>query len=157
MLGLYEDAIEEMMNLSEIDPTQNLTPYKLTAVLFWSGNHEEADKIWGNSSEKSGKIWIYFSVYIYLKMNQREKAEKIYSIIEKQYNDNGLLPTSFAIAAAALGKDKKAIELLHNACDIKDPALVLLALNHKDGEILHSLPGYNDIRRRMGLKEVHPI
>ena len=89
-------------------------------------------------------------------MNQKEKAEKIYSNIEKQYKNNGLLPTSFAIAAAALGKNKKAIEALHYACDVKDPALVMLALNHKDGEILHSLTGYNEIRKRMGLKEVHP-
>ena len=156
LLGLYDAAIQEMKDLSEIDPTQNLTPYNLSAVLFWSGSHKKAYEILENSSGKSGKIWIYFLIYIYLKMNQKEKAEKIYSNIEKQYKNNGLLPTSFAIAAAALGKDKKAIELLHNACDVKDPALVLLALNHKDGEILHSLPGYNDIRKRMGLKEVHP-
>lgn len=59
------------------------------------------------------------------------------------------MPTSFIVAAAAFGKNKKAIELLHYACDVKDPALVLLALNHKDGEISHSLPGYNDIIERM--------
>lgn len=155
LLELYDAAIEEMKDLTEIDPTQNLTPYNLSAVLFWSGNHKKAYEILENSSGKSGKIWIYFFVYVYLKMNQKEKAEKIYSKIEKEYKKYGLLPTSFAIAAAALGKNKKAIELLNNACDVKDPALILLALNHKDGEILHSLPGYNDIRKRMGLKEVH--
>ncbi len=156
LLELYDVAIQEMNDLSEIDPTQNLTAYNLSAVLFWSGNHKKAYEIFENSSRKSGKIWIYFFIYIYLKMNQKEKAEKIYSKIERQYKNNGLLPTSFAIAAATFGKNKKAIELLHNACDVKDPALILLALNHKDGEILHSLPGYNDIRKRMGLKEVHP-
>lgn len=156
LLELYDTAIQEMKDLSEIDPTQNLTPYNLSAVLFWSGSHKKAYEILENLSGKSGKIWIYFSIYIYLKMNQKEKAEKIYSNIEKQYKNNGLLPTSFAIAAAALGKNKKAIEALHYACDVKDPALVLLALNHKDGEILQSLPGYNEIRKRMGLKEVHP-
>ncbi|MDX2443487.1 MAG: adenylate/guanylate cyclase domain-containing protein [Bacteroidales bacterium] len=156
ILGLYDVAIQEMNDLSEIDPTQNLTAYNLSAVLFWSGNHKKAYEILENSSGKSGKIWIYFFIYIYLKMNQKEKAEKIYSKIEREYKNNGLLPTSFAIAAATFGKNKKAIELLHNACDVKDPALILLALNHKDGEILHSLPGYNDIRKRMGLKEVHP-
>ena len=156
LLELYDTAIQEMKDLSEIDPTQNLTPYNLSAVLFWSGSHKKAYEILENSSGKSGKIWLYFSIYIYLKMNQKEKAEKIYSNIEKQYQNDGLLPTSFAIAAAALGKNKKAIEALHYACDVKDSALVMLALNHKDGEILHSLPGYYEIRKRMGVKEVHP-
>jgi len=71
----------------------------------------------------------------------------------QQYNDSGLLPTSFALAAAALGHKEKAIKLLNQSCDVKDPALILLAINHKDGEILHEIPGYKEIRKRMGLKE----
>lgn len=155
-IGLYEEAIKEEIYISEIDPNQNLTTRNLSASFFWSGNHKKAYEILEFSSVKSGKIWIYFLVFIYLKMNLKEKAEKIYAKIEKQYKEDGLLPTSFALAAAAFGKNKKAIELLHNACDVKDPALILLALNHKDGELLHSLPGYNEIRKRMGLNEVNP-
>ena len=87
-------------------------------------------------------------------MNLKEKAERIYTKIEQQYNDGELLPTSIALAAAALGYKEKAINLLHQACDVKDPALILLAINNKDGEILHELPGYDKILDRMELKEV---
>jgi predicted Zn-dependent protease len=151
-IGLYEDAIKEVKDISEIDPSQNLTTINLTATYFWAGDYKKASELLDFSSVKSGKLWIYFLVYIYLKMNQRERAEKIYADIEKQYKDNGLLPTSFALAAGALGKNKKAIELLNDACDAKEPALIFLALNHKDGEILHLIPGYDKILDRMGLK-----
>jgi TolB-like protein/class 3 adenylate cyclase len=151
-IGLYEDAIKEVKDISEIDPSQNLTTINLTATYFWAGDYKKASELLDFSSVKSGKLWIYFLVYIYLKMNQRERAEKIYADIEKQYKDNGLLPTSFALAAGALGKNKKAIELLNDACDAKEPALIFLALNHKDGEILQLIPGYDKILDRMGLK-----
>ena len=85
----------------------------------------------------------------------KKKAEKIYLDLQKQYEENGLLPTSFALASAAFGYQDKAIELLNKSCEIKDPALILLALNHKDGKIFYNIPGYNEIRKKMNLEEVH--
>ncbi len=151
-IKLYDEAIKESEYILEIDPTQNLIPINLASSYFWSGNYKKAYEIFEFSSLKSGNMWIYFLVFIYLKLNLKEKAEKIYAKTEQQYDVNGLLPTSFALAAAALGHKEKAINLLNKACEIKDPALILFALNHKDGEILHSIPGYDKILDRMGLK-----
>ena len=153
-LGLYDRAIKEGRYILESDPAQNLIPINLMSSYFGSGDYKKAYALIESSLVKSGKMWIYQSVFIHLKMNLKEKAERIYTKIEQQYNDGELLPTSIALAAAALGYKEKAINLLHQACDVKDPALILLAINNKDGEILHEIPGYDKILDRMGLKEV---
>jgi len=155
--GLYEEAIIEGEYIIKIDPTNNLGSMNLSTAYLWSGNYEKAYVYPSleDAIKKSGNMWLYTLVLIYLKMDEMEKAEQVYASIEQKYNDNGLLPTSFAIAAAAFGDKEKASELLNRACDIKDPALILLALNHKDGKILHSLPGYNEIRKRMNLEEIY--
>jgi len=158
-IGLYDDAIKEINNILEIDPTHNIfiTRDLITSYLG-SDNYEKAYAFPSleASVKRSGNLWLYSLVLTYLKMNQKKKAEQIYFDIEKQYKDNGLLQTSFAVTSATFGQNEKAMVLLREACDIKEPALIFLALNNKDGEILHSLPGYNDIRKRMGLKEVYP-
>ena len=105
--GKYEAAIKGSKNILELDPTQNLSPITLSFAYLWSGNYKKAYEILEPSSTKSGNIWIYVLVLIYLKLNQKEKALLVYSSIEQQYNDQGILPTSFAIAAAACGYKKK--------------------------------------------------
>jgi adenylate cyclase len=155
--GLYKEAIIEGEYVLKLDPTNNVGSINLITAYLWSGNYEKAYAFPSleDATKRSGNMWLYSLVLIYLKMNQKKKAEQIYFNIEQKYNDNGLLPTSFAIVSAAFGNNEKAIELLNVASEVKDPALIFLALNHKDGKILHSLPGYNEIRKRMGLNGVY--
>ena len=150
-MGEFKSSVEiGEMNI-KIDPHNNLGQLNLGSSYFWAGEYEKAGICFDRSSKKAGNMWLYTLVLLHLKQNNRAKAKEDYHIMETQYESHNLIPTTFAIACASLGEDEKAIKALKFACDVKDPALVLFAVYHKDGEVLHSLPGYDDIRKKMGI------
>jgi len=152
---LYEEAIREGEHILEIDPKSILGNINIGATLFWTGNYEKAIYCLEYSTKKSGIVWLYSLALLYLKAKQKDKAQEIYVKMEKQYNEKGLIPTALAIVAAAFGDKDKAIKLLRKACEIKDPSLIIYAVVHKDGQVLRSLPRYEKIIEKMGLKEVY--
>jgi tetratricopeptide (TPR) repeat protein len=87
-------------------------------------------------------------------MNEHKKAEKILDKLEDQFYNNGLNASSLAIAYAVQGRKQDALRTLHKACSIKDPNIIHFAGLQKDAAILRSIPGYEEILNRTGLKEL---
>jgi tetratricopeptide (TPR) repeat protein len=88
---------------------------------------------------------------LYMKMNQKEDALKIYKELEARYQDNNLPPSNLAVAAAAIGKDKYALELAHTAIDIFDPYLPYNGINFKTSEAFREINGFDQVIKRLGL------
>jgi tetratricopeptide (TPR) repeat protein len=149
--GNLEKSIKHGEKSVHLDPTNNLVLSNLSTSYYFAGEFDKAKACLNKSSKKPGILWLHVPLLLYLKINEREKAQKIYNEMETLYKNKGLIPTTFAIASTAFGNESQAIQALNKACDVKDPALILFAINHKDGEILHSIPGYNKVLARMGL------
>ena len=150
-MGELKSSVEIGEMQIKIDPHNNLGQLTLGSSYFWAGEYEKAGICFDRSSKKAGNMWLYKLVLLHLKQNKRAKAKEVYHTMVNQYENHNLIPTTFAIACAALGEDEKAIKALKLACEMKDPALVLFAVHHKDGEVLHSVPGYDNIRKEIGI------
>ena len=70
--------------------------------------------------------------------------------MEIQYRDQYFPPSNLAIVAAALDKSEYALELAHKAVDIIDPYLPFVMTNLKDSEALRNIPGFDEVRKRLG-------
>ena len=91
---------------------------------------------------------------IYLKMNKRDEAQKIYQEMKDRYDDHHLPPSNLAIVAAALGEDEFALELSHVCLDIIDPYFIFIVKSLKDSEALRNIAGFDKILIRLGFD--HP-
>jgi hypothetical protein len=63
---------------------------------------------------------------------------------------------SIAIAAAAVGQQDRAIELMNEACDEREPVLVIYARQFPDMRRLYDDPRFGEVRRRLGLPHAEP-
>ena len=87
---------------------------------------------------------------IYLKMNEQDKAQKIYQEIEARYENENLPPSHLAVAAAAMGKDEYALELTYRAIDVMDPYLPHIITRWATAEALRKIPGFDEVSRSLG-------
>jgi tetratricopeptide (TPR) repeat protein len=96
--------------------------------------------------------WVlHLMALIYLKMDQRDEALKIYEEMKVRYNEHYLPPSNLAIVAAALGEAEYALELAHTCIDIIDPYFIFIVKSLKDSEALRNIPGFEKIEERLGL------
>jgi tetratricopeptide (TPR) repeat protein len=149
--GNQKEAIKEGEKSVHLDSSNNLSLSILGGAFFYAGEYDKANTCFNKMTNIPGILWLHAPMLLYLKIKEKEKAQKIYNEMEQLYNNEGLIPTTFAIASALFGNIPQALQALNKACDVRDPALILFAINHKDGEVLHSIPGYNKVLERMGL------
>lgn len=150
---LFEEGIKEANYGNMLDSESYLSHYALGCCYHWSGNLNEAIKEFEISLRISNQHpWsLYALLLAHQKNHQKDIALKLYQDLEERYNTGYLSPTVLAIACAALGKDERALKLAHIACDISDPYLIEVCVNYKDGDTLRSIPGYEQILKRLGL------
>ena len=148
----FEEAIESGEYAVKLDAESLISRYNLGHTYLWSGFADKAleqCQIALKFSERHA--WILHLISLtYLKLNQPENALKIFEEMETRYRDQYLPPTNLAIVAAALGKAEYALELAHKAVDIIDPYLPFVITNLKDSEALRNIPGFDEIRKRLG-------
>jgi len=148
----FEESIASAKYAVELDPDAWITRYALGYCYHWAGELDKALQEYQIDLEISNRhAWsLSLLVLALLKMNRRDEALKIFKEMEARYRDHYLPPSNLAIAAAALGKDKYALELAHTAVDIIDPYLPYIVTIYKESEALRKIPGFEKILERLG-------
>jgi TolB-like protein len=148
----FEEAIDSGEYAVKLDAESLMARYNLGYTYLWSGFEDKALKQCQIALKFSKRhAWILHLISLtYLKLDQPEKALKIFEEMEMRYRDQYFPPSNLAIVAAALGKAEYALELAHKAVDIIDPYLPFVMTNLKDSEALRNIPGFDEIRNRLG-------
>jgi adenylate cyclase len=150
----YEDAIREGKYSLKLAPDSAFGHLCLGSAYAWMGNLRASIQNFETVRDHSGDFWLHTLYALYHKMNEHTKAMKILDKLEDQFIKNGLNASSLAIAYAIQGRKQDAVQTLHKACYIKDPNVIAFAGLHKDAAILRSIPGYEEIYNRTGLKDL---
>jgi TolB-like protein/class 3 adenylate cyclase/Flp pilus assembly protein TadD len=148
----FEESIGHAEYAVKEDPNSLIARYNLGYCYLWSDQPEKAlEQCLVALKISSRHAWILHLVLLtYLKLNRKNEALKIFKEMEVRYRDFYLPPSNLAIAAAALGKNEYALELLETGLDIVDPYLPFVVTALKDGEALRNIPGFDKIKEGLG-------
>jgi len=88
-----------------------------------------------------------------IKANQKNKALKLLSHMQKIYDKEGMNPMSLAIIHAFLGNPGEAIVLLKKACEVRDPIIInFVNASNKDNKFFRLIPNCYEILESFGFK-----
>ncbi len=148
----FKEAITFGEYAVKLDPESLIVRYNLGYCYLWSGEPDKAlDQCKIALRISNQHSWIqHLTALTHLELDQRGEALKIFDEMETKYRSQYLPPSNLAIVAAALGKDEYALELAHKAVDIIDPYLPFLTTILKDSSALRKIPGFEEIRNRLG-------
>jgi tetratricopeptide (TPR) repeat protein len=103
--GDYEQAIQHLRSVLDVDPDYPHASLLLARALALADRLEEAEGIWSTRGP-GGRIW---SALMYVKAGRREEAERLLKV-----ND---LPHRQAVVYAALGDKARTLEAVNRAAD----------------------------------------
>jgi adenylate cyclase len=148
----FEESIAPAEYAVKLDWASLIARYSLGYCYLRSGNLEKALQECIIALKMSNRhAWIlHLIALIYLKMNKRDEALKIYQEMKERYQDYYLPPSNLAIVAAALGENKFALELAQTCLDIIDPYFIFIVRSLKDSEALRNIKGFDEIEERLG-------
>ena len=148
----FEEAIPSAEYAVKLDWASLIARYNLAYCYLGSGQVEKALQECLIALKISNRhAWVlHLMALIYLKMNQRDEALKIYQEMKDRYHEHHLPPSNLAIVAAALGEDVYALELAHICLDIIDPYFIFIVKSLKDSEALRNIEGFEQIENRLG-------
>jgi adenylate cyclase len=149
----YEEAIPSAEYAVKLDWASLIARYNLAYCYLRLGQVEKALQECLIALKISNRhAWVlHLMVLIYLKLDQRDEALKIYQEMKDRYHDHHLPPSNLAIVAAALGEDEYALELANICLDIIDPYFIFIVKSLKDSEALRNIPGFEKIEEELGL------
>ena len=153
-MGKMQKAIEASEYAVKLDPNSMIAQYALGYAFIWSGQFKKALNVHLTGLEISRRhAWILNQILLtHLKMGNEKEALDIFEEMDLRYKNQDIPPSNLAMAAAYLGKEKYAFELVNTALKIKDSYLPFVVSKLKDAEVLQQLTGFEKIREEMGYK-----
>ncbi len=150
--GQFKKSIQHAEYAVELDPDSLIARYNLSYCYLYSGKLKKAlEQSQFALNISSRHAWIlHITLLTYLKMDKHNEALKIFKEMQVRYRDSYLPPSNLAIAAAALGKHKYALDLAKTGMDILDPYLPFIVTFLRDGESLRDIPGFEKIQKLLG-------
>ncbi|HEU4688545.1 MAG TPA: protein kinase, partial [Vicinamibacterales bacterium] len=140
IVGDYDQAIEHLRRVLNVDPDYPHASLLLARALTFAGRLEEAHGIWNTRKGPAGRIW---AAHTYVKSGRREEAEQLL--------DTNDLPHRQAVVYAALGDKARTLEALNRAADTV-PQRTVMMLAYPEMALLRGDPGLAVLRKRFKLQ-----
>jgi tetratricopeptide (TPR) repeat protein len=151
--GHGAEALETARLAVERDPDSLLTHWIHALTAHWHGAFEESIAAFATAGAVSGRH-IYTQAYAapaYADWGKAADARAVHdqavATAAREYVPRAALATS----AGAIGDMDLAIELAHQACDEREPLLMIMARAWPDWDRLRQDSRFADIRRRLAL------
>ena len=147
--GEIAESIEIAKHAVELEPQAMLPRYTLAYCYLSAGEYQKAlEECQIALSSSNRHAWnLNLMMAIYMELDLKEEAMKIYRELEVMYKEHNAPPSNLAIAAATVGKDDYALELSQIALDTFDPYLPCKGI--KD-------PASKAFRRVKGIEKIFP-
>jgi TolB-like protein len=150
--GEYDRAADHGRQALEIEPDYGMALAALGEAYSYLGRQEEGITLLEKARKVlPGDFWpTAFLGGAYVRAGRRAQAEQLLAELEKERQRRYVSAASIAIIASALGDTDRAVKLLDQAVEDRDPNLMHLAPSPYF-KSLHPDPRYQDILRRMNL------
>jgi serine/threonine-protein kinase len=153
MAGRAAEALETARVGAQRDPHSLFTHWSHALAARWQGAYEESMAAFAAASAVSGRhpYTIAYSASTYAEWGKRTEAQAVHdemlALSEREYVPSCTL----AVSAAGIGCLDAAIEFAQQACDEREPALLILARVFPDWTRVYQHPKFAEIRRRLAL------
>ncbi len=150
--GKHRKAIDMGKAAVELGPLAMLPRYTLAYCYFGAGEYEKALEECQIALDASNRhAWnMNLIMSIYMELDRKEEALKIFKELEVRYKNHNTPPSNLAIAAAAIGEDKYALELVAEAIETLDPYLPCKGMKESTSKALRMVNGFDEIVNRLG-------
>jgi tetratricopeptide (TPR) repeat protein len=138
ILDRYDEALEQLQKVLEMDPNFGLAYYYRGVFFSERGLYSEAIPEFHKAIELTGGLsWAFgFLGYAYAMLDRKDETEKILHMLEERSRDEYIRSTSLGLLYFGLGDVDKVFECLENAIEERDPAMSSMRID----------PGFDDIR-----------
>jgi tetratricopeptide (TPR) repeat protein len=150
--GEINESIEWASRAVKLDPDSLISRYTLGFCYQWADEISKSIEQYQIGTAMSDRhAWqLGLLLQAYLKAGKPDLAQAIYDEMDQRYQDQYMPPSILAQSAAAIGDEKRALKLAHEAVDIIDPYLSNIITNYPEAKALRSLPGFEDIVKKFG-------
>ena len=151
--GRTGESIEPGRLAVERDPDALLTQWIYGNCCHWDGRFEEAVAAFETGAALSGRHHYTLAnlAMTYADWGKMSEAQALYREIAAREGREYVPRATLALAAAAAGEQDMALELTRQACDAREPILVLYARIFPDYQRLRDDPRFDEILRRLKL------
>jgi serine/threonine-protein kinase len=146
----YDQAIEELQKMLELEPNYFWTHYLLGTVYLTNGEYDKAIAALDQGNVppfRDGHLG-----YAYAVSGQPEKARTLIEELQAGSQPEHLAPYHLAMIPFGLGEEDIAFEWLDKACELRSPQLVWINVG-PELDSVRSDPRFQDILRRMNLAD----
>jgi tetratricopeptide (TPR) repeat protein len=157
--GQTAEAIGFARVATSRDPDALLTRWIHLLVAHWHGAFEEAETAMNAAARVSDRhpFTLGHGVLMYADWGRPADARALWGEIQARVSRGEYFCcTTRAIAAAAVGEQDLALELSQQACDEREPLLILMARTFPDSQCLRDDPRFAQVLRRLSLPELGP-
>lgn len=140
-------GIPEALKAIEYDQQAFFPWWALGNCYHWSGDYQKAIEAYNRAMEISGRhAWALTSLLItYADAGQTKEGDILYYELLTRANTGHVLPSLLAMASAAMGKSKDAINYAKEAYERHDPFLVQCYKIWPDNKYLLAIPEYRNL------------
>ena len=152
LAGYQEEAIEQGVKATELDPDAFVTRWILQVVYDWASRYPEAEQAGEEALAVSGRhVWALATLAAtYASWGKPEKARAIYEELKARTGREYIQPSMFAIAALGAGLLDEAIALSRRAYEERDPMLTVVFRHWPAFAPLREDPRGQEIIAKMG-------
>jgi serine/threonine protein kinase/Tfp pilus assembly protein PilF len=153
--GRHDEAAREGQIAVELDPGSLIAQMSFGAALHSQSRFEEAESTYRQALGSVGRHpWLLTHLgVLHADSGNRDAARAVYDELVARSRHEFVHPTLMAMLAASVNEPNEALAFAERAFAERDPTLGINAAGGwRIGEHLRRLPGFRDIRRRLGLE-----
>src|SRR5262249_15466359 len=143
-LHRFDEAIEQIKKVQEIDPNSALAQFLLAEVFRREGDSGRALAALDQAAALSRKGPMPWVAYAYAILGRKSKAEAVLTALENESKKHYISPQSFAIVHMGLGNKERALNYLEEAYEERSFIDYGMAAGER-WDVLRSEPRFQDI------------
>ncbi|MBK7392135.1 MAG: tetratricopeptide repeat protein [Chloracidobacterium sp.] len=152
--GQYEEALEQMRKIHDLEPNHPLSRSNLASVLIEMRRYDEAIALCekGLQDDPNHQLLLSEVGIAYARADRRDKAEEIIARYRELEKTQWVPPTRIAVIYGALGEKDKAFAELEKAYEARDWDMHRLKIS-EDMRPLRDDPRFKALLKRLNLPE----
>jgi tetratricopeptide (TPR) repeat protein len=153
LAGYTAEALETARLSAQRDPDSLLTHWVHALAAHWHGGFEESIAAYTTAAAVSGRhpFTLVYAAAAYADWGRPADARLLHNEMLALGKQAYVPRSTLAVSAAAVGDMELALDLAEEACDEREPALIILSRIFRGWNLLRQHPRFAEVRLRLAL------